>query len=505
MTPTLTASRLGEVSEFIAGKFGLNYPPERTKDLERLLGQAAQVSGYPDRNAFIGSLLTDSLDDRQLELLASILTVGETYFYRDPKVFDLIVEHFVPQMVSSRPGLPPRCRIWSAGCCTGEEAYTLAIVFDRMQSRFPSCELDLLATDINPHFLRKARAGIYRSWSFRGSPPWLQASYFSPMQGDRFEVRVDIRRKVRFAALNLAEFKCPSTQNRTGTMDLILCRNVLMYFTPGQFSRAVHNLAQCLVEGGWLILSAAEVSHVEEPELVPTRLGNTTIFVKRSKRHRPPESPTSLLMDRMADPALLQQREQRLNHRAQQIFGNAMPDRQSDRHEPAALAFVGSAFAPSAGPAGMIVVARSEANQGQWTSALETCTRLLQGDKMNPVAHYLRATICQELGMVHEAERTHKRVLYLDPDFIAAHVSLASLARGGGRTAEARRHLRNALSLADKLSPDCAIPESEGMTAGRLVHILTSVLEVQSPPIRAGRVSSREHQPQRMADTARHT
>ena len=503
MNLPLTVARSLRASELIADKLGLHYPPERIKDMERLLGQAGKILGYPDRNAFIDSLLVDSLEGPQVELLASILTIGETYFYREPKVFEAIATHLVPHAVASRPRLPPRHRIWSAGCCTGEEAYTLAIVFDRIRSRFPSSELDLLATDINPNFLRKARAGIYRPWSFRGAPSWLQANYFSPLEGDRFQIRSDIQRKVRFAPLNLAEFNYPSTHNGTDAMDVILCRHVLMYFTPAQFSRAVQHLTQCLVEGGWLILSATESSHVDDPELVPTRIGDMIAFVKRSKSHRPLEPFASVLIDRIAEPDLLPQPPQNLNYCVQPIFRNAMPDQPGGRNEAAESAASSTSLARSAKPPDMIAVARSAAGQGHLTSALETCTRLIKEDKMNPATHYLRATILEEQGAAQEAERAHKRVLYLEPDFIAAHVSLANLARGSGRTTEARKHFCNALSLAGKLSPDCAIPEFEGITARLLVQIISDMLTAQPPPIRDGRATSNKHPTQRIPATVR--
>jgi chemotaxis protein methyltransferase CheR len=499
-----TSSRLEAVSELIAENLGLHYPPERSRDMERVLGRAARVAGYPNLEAYLDSLLAAPLKEGQFELLASTLTIGETYFYRDPKVFDLIMEHFVPQMMAARPGLPPLFRIWSAGCCTGEEAYTIAILFDRMRS-LARCEIDVLATDINPHFLRQARAGIYRPWAFRGSPPWLQASYFTALDGDRFELRADLRRLVNFAPLNLAELNYPSTPNRTSARDLILCRHVLMYFTPEQFSCTVRQLAQCLVEGGWLILSAAEVGHVDEPELVPTRIGDMTIFVKRTQGHHRPETLVATWKDSVGEPTCLPQWELSLNKLEQQVFGDAAAGWQTDhRHEPAPVASLAPAADQSAEPPDLLAIARTQASRGELAAAHETCNRLLQEDKMNPVIHYLRAAILQEQGAVDEAELAFKRVLYLEPDFIAAHVSLATLARNQTRPAEARRHLRNALTLAGRLSPDGTIPESDGMTARRLVHIVSSVLADQEQRIGVHAESSGPRPPGQ-AGAARHS
>lgn len=501
------STRLDAVSRLIAGRLGLHYPPPRLSEMERLLGRAAREAGCPDLDALIDGLFTADPGDRRFELVASALTVGETYFFRDPAIFDLIAEHLLPRFGAAKADESPRFRAWSAGCCTGEEAYTLAIEFDRRRPQLPGCTLDLLATDINPQFLRQARAGIYRPWSFRGAPPWLQAGYFTPLAGDRFEIRADLRAGIRFAPLNLVEYAYPALQNRTNGMHLILCRHVLMYFTPEQFARSVHHLARCLVEGGWLVVSAAEVSHIDDPELTPTRLGEATIFVKRGPARRSPAGgppwfgrdwslatgpaegakaraargveiggESSPALELAAIPAAADPECPALES------GSGAPE--STRDVPPAPFPVRGALPAAEGAAADdgLAEARAQASRGELARARESCDHLLRADKMHAATHYLRASILQEEGASAEAERALRRVLYLEPDFIAAHLALASLARSDGRPAEARRHLRTARTLAGRLRPGEIVPESGGLSAARLAHFLDGVLEKQLPP-----------------------
>lgn len=477
MRTKLSADRWRAVSDLIEAKFGLHYPADRWREMERLLRRAAQTAGHSSVETYLDTLLAAPLPEGQFEVLARTLTIGETYFFREPKIFELIAEHFVPGVLAARPGQAQRLRVWSAGCCTGEEAYTLAILFDRLRPLLPVGAPDLLATDINQQFLRRARAGVYRSWSFRGSPAWLQQEYFTRGESESFELRADIRRAVQFEPLNLAAFNYPAEENQTRAMDLILCRHVLMYFSPEQFARAVHHLAQCLVEGGWLVLSAAEVSHVSDPDLDRLRIGEATVFVKRIKRHRRLEAAARPWGQREWEavaPSLV-----------------AGGEESAARHEFAMSVTPEPAVAVEPEAADPLGIARLQASQGELAAALAICDRLVDEDKLNPVTHYLRATILQEQGVLAEAEAALKRVLYLEPDFIAAHVSLANLARSSGRFMEAGRHLRNALTLVARVPPNQLVPEAEGMTAGQLRGILTSVLGHKTPSRPGRRVVAR--------------
>src|SRR3990170_2028609 len=131
---------------------------------------------------------------------------------------------------------------------------------DRLIPDIEEWNITILATDINPEFLRKAAEGTYREWSFRGTPAWLRERYFRKKNGC-FEILPALRKRVTFSYLNLAVDAYPSLSNNTNAMDVIFCRNVLMYFTPAQAKKVAGNLHGSLVEGGWLIVSPVEASN----------------------------------------------------------------------------------------------------------------------------------------------------------------------------------------------------------------------------------------------------
>ena len=171
----------------------------RWRDLERGIAAAARESGYAEAQAYIHWLLAAPLSRTQIEWLASHLTVGETYFFRERRNIDVLEQQILPELLRERAQTERHLRIWSAGCCSGEEHYSLAMLLDQLLPDFETWNLTILATDINPQFLRKAAQGdIYGAWSFRDTPGWLRERYFTKRQDGRFEIQPRIRRLVRW-------------------------------------------------------------------------------------------------------------------------------------------------------------------------------------------------------------------------------------------------------------------------------------------------------------------
>jgi chemotaxis protein methyltransferase CheR len=234
--PDTHCSRL---SRFIAEAMGLHFPRERWPDLQRGLAGAAVDFGFDDLTACADWLLSAPLSKEQLQVLASHLTIGETYFFRDKQTLAALTENILPGLIRTRRGSEQRLRLWSAACCSGEEPYTLAILLHQLLPDIADWHVTIRATDINPGFLRKAQTGVYGEWSFRNAPAALKARYFTRAADGRYAVNSEIRDLVSFAHLNLVDDVYPSPVTDTNAMDLICCRNVLMYFTAAQIERVI--------------------------------------------------------------------------------------------------------------------------------------------------------------------------------------------------------------------------------------------------------------------------
>ncbi len=262
MTAIVSDALLTKFSKFIENSIGLHFENNRRRDLESKIGYVTKEFGFENAESCIDWLMSSPLTRSQIETLASYLTIGETYFFREKKSFDAFENHILKELIQSRWGNEKRLRIWSAGCATGEEPYSIAILLSKLIPDIEDWNITILAVDINPRFLQKASEGLYNKWSFRGIPLEIKKRYFKHTKDDCYKILPKIKRLVKFTYLNLVEDVYPSLLNDTNAMDVIFCRNMLMYFNLEYQKKVVKNLYRSLVQGGWLIVSPSEASHI---------------------------------------------------------------------------------------------------------------------------------------------------------------------------------------------------------------------------------------------------
>jgi len=455
MSVALSPNLLAQLSQFVASRMGLNFPQDRWGDLANGMALAARAQGPKDAEAYVQRLLSSPLSRREIETLASHLTVGETYFFREKKSFDILEEQVLPELIRLHRGNDLRLRVWSAGCCTGEEPYSVAMLLDSMIPDLADWNVMILATDINPHFLEIASVGLYGEWSFRAIPPGIRERYFSRLPGGKMQIAPHIRRMVTFSYLNLAEDVYPSLVNNTNAMDVVLCRNVLMYFTPEHATRVVGKLRGSLVENGWLLVAPSETSQALFREFAIVNFPDAMFYRRTfgSSLH-----PPSMEIAPVGQPESLTLQGKMPSTDENRLEEQATPPNAPETDSP-------------------IVVALALANQGKLAEALAWCDRAVSSDALNAAHRFLRAMVAQELGKLDEALKSLEQALYLDQDFVMAHCALANLAKRLGRHGLWRRHIRSALSLLERLEPDAPLPESAGLTAGRLAEMLRSTLD----------------------------
>lgn len=496
MEQKILQTLLPEIVELIAARTGLHFPPARWPELERGLVAAAANFGFASAASFSRWLLTSSLERPEIGRLASHLTVGETYFFRDPRSYEILETEILPRLVTARQTGYRRLRLWSAGCATGEEAYSLAIALTRAIPDMKDWDITLLASDINPLFVEKAKAGVYTKWSFRSTPEWFKHLYFRKLSDGRYEILPKIKRMVRFEQINLADENQTSVIDITNRMDVIFCRNVLMYLESETAGRIVKRLYNSLGDGGWLAVSPAETSHILFADFASVRFPGA-IFYRRDDSHSVkdaytqfgPELPElahgSLATDFIGDIDLSLSAEQTLSMHNQPTFLSAETETTSlstfaaasTHYEAGDYKIAGEMLLALLGDQPhdartLGLMARAQANQGNLKDAYEWCQRAIRADKLNPQCYYLLASIADELDLTDEVRQGLRRALYLDPDFVMAHLALGRLAQRQGRESEAAKHFETALVLLDRYLPDQLLPESEGITAGRLSTII---------------------------------
>lgn len=471
-----------QVSALIGERLGLYFPDDRLTELRRGLNHAADELGLADEAECAQRLIATKLDDAQVGVVASHLTIGETYFFRGEETFAALADHVLPALVAARLRGEKRLRIWSAGCCTGEEAYSLAILLRQLLPDIDDWQISILATDINRKFLRKARDGVYGQWSFRGTPAGFRERYFQPASTGRHALAAHIKRMVTFAPLNLVENVFPSVATATNAMDLILCRNVLMYFTAAQAASVVAKLHRSLREDGWLVVAPCEVSQTLFSRFVPRTVGGAILYQRRSDASVHAPCPRAAVV---RAPAPMPAPATTAPTLAMPVATSAPAHRRHRRR----LA-KSHADAPATGRANTLqgvaaevrsvsARARTLADQGRLSEALVWCEHWIASDKMDAGAHYLHAMVLIELGELTQARVALQRSAYLEPGTAMTCFTQANLERSLGQHEAAARHYRNTLGLLECEPPDAELRHSEGVSAAQLAALVRDLLAAE--------------------------
>ena len=207
------------------------------------------------RIASIDELITILVMGREPGLASRVVEAllnNETYFFRDRAPFDQIARQALPALAIRR-ARERHLRIWSAGCSTGQEAYSIAMLFADEPAKWAGWKIDILGTDVSDAAIERARAATYTQFEVqRGLGIAQMIKWFEEADGG-WQAKEALRRQVRFANHNLLE-----TPPRPGNFDLILCRNVLLYLAPETKTKAFDRLAEAMVPDGWLLLGAGE-------------------------------------------------------------------------------------------------------------------------------------------------------------------------------------------------------------------------------------------------------
>jgi len=477
------------LASYILARTGLVFPESRRGALKDGVARAMVRARIRD----VGEYLRRLDDPLLMDDLIAEITVGETYFFRDPDQVAMLREQVLPELVGLVRNRP--LRVWSAGCATGEEPYTLAMLLADLE---PARGNRILGTDISRNALKQARAARYRAWSLRNTPADLRARFFHEMDGE-FGLTRAIRERVEFRYLNLAEDLYPAPGSVWG-MDLILCRNVLIYFDPPTAERVTRGLLDSLTPDGWLLLGAADPVI---PDSVPCQVVVTgaglayrreTAETGMRGRRRPHGGPS---VPRSAPGAAP------IASPASPSAPGRGPTSGRSEHDPVAAG--PPAAARPVGPAdaarraygegrygeaadhattwvvtdpsaeAWTVLVRALANLGRLEEASHACAAALEAHGGAAELHYLHAVLLGEGGLPGESAGAARRALYLDRHHVAAHLALGNaLARVGDATAAARS-FRNAADELGRLDADAVV---SGERAGRLAAVARARLQL---------------------------
>ena len=472
-----------ELNKVLGSQMGLYFPEEQFSELTRGVNFAARKFGFNSAEECIEWLISTPLKRNHIEVLASHLTIGETYFFRETKTFEILEKYILPELIESITRLHRPLRIWSAGCCTGEEPYSIAIVLDQLIPGYTNRHAMILATDINPVFLKKAKQGVYREWSFRSIPPRMKELYFKKNEEMLYEIDPRIKNLVNFSYLNLVEDDYPNLINGTNTMDIIFCRNTLMYFAVDQMKKVIQRFWPALIDGGWLIVGSTETANANFPKYSAVNFPGAILYRKEGEMkcsedyHGIAVHSFKTLPDCAFSSKNKQNRSVPVQDNEGGLYGSGVGNGSAGTHsmqneEEEKDKRQMQKQADSEEAMKIEELSKTLANCGKLMEALNLCNKAIVLDRLNPRFHFLRALILEEQGGGSEAIKSLKNALYLDPDFILAHFILGNFNRQRGKIRESDKCFRNTLHLLKQYERDDLLPGSEGITAGRLTKLI---------------------------------
>jgi chemotaxis protein methyltransferase CheR len=357
-------------------------------------------------------------------LLIPDVAVGETHFFRDGERWEAIEREVIPDLLARRRGR--LLRFWSAGCATGQEAYGLAMVSDRLRDRYPGLKVDVLGSDINVEALEVARRAEYPEAAMRGLSAADRLRFFEPRDG-ACRVRPAIQAEVRFEEVNLLAWA--GRPHPGPGYDLILCQRVLIYLSPPATERVLAALADALGPGGVLLTGHTEA--ITAPAGCTLEwLGGSPAFRRMTRDApgtRPAPAPKAQHAPREGEEEAPADPAGRL-HRAWEA---AIAERYAEAESHlSGLVRTGEALRLTAW-------IRLAAGDSKAAAGLIR-TALAEGPT-HPESHFLAGMLALAQGRPEEAPSHLKRALYLDPGFAPAHFHLAALLAAEGRADEARR------------------------------------------------------------------
>jgi chemotaxis protein methyltransferase CheR len=449
---------LARATDLIESRTGLAVGSLLRNDMMHVI---ERLSGG-DLATWLKNLENNPEDSPVWQYLLASFTIGETYFMRDSLQLQLLREKVLPLLILRRREKNNlTLNFWSIGCATGEEPYSIAMMLQEFLPDIDRWKITIIGTDINTQALEQAQRARYRTWSFRHTSGNLVKRYFTLNQ-DGYDLREDIRDMVTFVRGNLLN------PPPAPPMDVIFCRNVLIYFTTAHIRQAEENIYKALDKEGWLLLGSAEALRFHRERWQIHAIPNAPLYQKT----RTPTSefarvittqtltkPLIAIPDEAADcsPAIEAIRQDDYDY-AEALLAQILLKSPRDSRAHTLQAFI-------------------FASRKAYPEALSHLDIALKADATFSDAYYLKAVIFNEQSKIDDMSKMLQATLYYHRDHMLGILLLGTLYTQEGDIGRAYKLWRRGREVALKLNPNDPIADFSEMTIGQYLNLLNSRLD----------------------------
>lgn len=493
--------QLARLQRLLCEHAGLLIQPHQLPNLCDAVRCGCETFQLPDVESYLQRVVQGDRDTPELADLLARVTIGESYFFRDDEQMRFLQDEWLPEIIEQRPDRHRPLRIWSAGTSAGQEIYTLAMLLQEQLPDRSSWQIELLGTDINRVALAQAVEGRYSNWSLRNIPEHYRRHYFRYDKG-LYQIDPRLQQQVRFSYLNLAKDHFPSHFNHTGSIDLILCRNVFIYFDPRQISGVLTRFADSLATGGYLLLGAADPIAKEIVDLSIRPCGSGFCFQRLPAVTPPPQiaAPTNRRLRSTAAESVTSTTTTVAPSRP-----TIATSRGSNRTQ---LAPLRGGYTPPSHHRyrDLIRLLRSEqwlqvvkridsyrnsghdhtdfaqfrahalTHLGRLSEAATEIEQALRRQPLDQYNHLIRARVLLQLNQQERAVEALRQAIYLEPTSVEAHYQLGQLLLQQGDRVGSLQSLNEALRLAEPIDPTQWVHHVSSLRFGRLTQMVREAL-----------------------------
>lgn len=468
--------------DFLEKKSGLHFDQSKMESLKASLLQRMQVNQLDNFEHYYRFLAFHPEGEKELRNLLSLITVNETSFFRQKEQFIVLEEKVLPELIREKEKRDAHLKgnfsldIWSAGCASGEEPYTIALILKEKFSELQNWDINILGTDIDQETLEQAKKGIYGRNSLRSTEPEYRKKYFTKIE-NRYLLKEEIKKMVSFAYHNFAGESYPSPQlaggaHHSGTYrkwDIIFCRNVLIYFKPEKIENILDHFYRHIQDNGYLFLGYAEsIGRFSQFTLI--QRDNTFYYQKKvSKEVLTSEVTVSKdvpLTQQIPSPVVSLKVSGEKSEGKTRVSVVKLP-KEGDYLEVKTEKLYQEIL--------------QLLDREEYDFALKKIDELMKMDKLSPEVYYLRGVVEGKLNHSEEAIAEFKRTIYLDKGFLMAHFNLGEIYAQVGKKKNALREYKNVFRILEDREIEDPIPFSGGFSKKVLINLCERYIQRLNP------------------------
>ena len=440
---------------------------------------------------------------QEWQKLVALFTNNETYFFRDKEQFHLLRNFIIPELIRQKQ-TTRNIRICSAGCSSGEEPYSLAILLKEIIPDVKHWNLMILGIDIDEEALEKAKRGIYSPWSFRGVDSSVKERYFRPIN-NQYHLVPEIKQLVNFQTVNLVKDVFPQTNSELRSIDLFICRNVFIYFGSATIALILQKIYRTLNPLGYFLTGHTEL-HGQDLRQFEKKIFTESLIYQRPENNVVAQAPTILPNDFRSSikrtsttsnnsrfnsaPAAHKSPNLLNSHSEKTTVSNSSPptkvqENDENRLEKAKLLSQQKHYELAIKQVEKVLVSKPKhiqanhllaeihANLGKYEEAVHYCYQALEQDSCFVFPYYLLAQIAEEQGNSEEAKRILKKIIYLDPNSPLPYFDLSQIYQ---REGDQHRMIKMQQAALDLLKPlPSGMKIKKDLTVAELVAQLEKV------------------------------